>query len=144
MKIQAKSTPIATDDSPGISQDLGPGSPTSPGGPKAPHSDAMRQHSASLAPMVIPRMDTERSMKRLKANGFNVPQIELRIRAPWEWGAIRAVSAQLTTPLGSDTYALRWIRAFRAREIGTGGVAAIKSRVRLDATTIWRWLSRAA
>lgn len=143
MKIQSKSAPITTDNAPAISQEFGTASPTAPGGQKAQRGDAFGPATASHAPMVIPCLDTERSLKRLVAQGFSVPQIELRIRAPWEIGTVRELSSQLTTPMASDTYIQHWIREFRAREIGSGGVAAMKNRVRLDATTIWRWLSRA-
>lgn len=143
MKVQSKSAPILTDNAPAISPELGPASPAAPGGQKAQRGDTFGSATASHAPMVIPCLDTERSLKALVAQGFAVPRIELRIRDLWEIGTIREFSSQLTTPMASDSYAQRWIREFRAREIGSGGVAAMKSRVRLDAPTIWRWLSRA-
>lgn len=72
--------------------------------------------------------------------GFKIPRIELPARVPWMAGKRLWSSFQPTTLFAPDVQAEAWLKAFEAHEIGTGGVAEMKARIRLDVETLRRWL----
>jgi len=143
MKITTKSSPNASESATAVSQDFGSESSPTSGGTQAHLDHAVEHVPASKAPMMFPGVDHNRIQRQLVTIGFRIPRIELPARVPWLFGWKLRFSFQSTTLAAPDDQAEIWLQAFEAREIGTGGVAAIKSRIRLDVETIRRWLKTA-
>lgn len=143
MKITTKSSPNASESATAVSQDFGSGSKPTSSGTQAHPGRAVEHAPAFNSLMFFPGVDHNRIQRQLVTIGFKIPRIELPVRVPWEFGQKLWFSFHPTTLTAPEIQAEAWLREFEAREIGSGGVAAIKSRIRLDATTIGRWLKRA-
>ena len=143
MKITTKSSPNASESATAVSQDFGSGSKPTSSGTQAHSGHAVEHVPAFNFLMIFPGVDHNRIQRQLVTIGFRVPRIELPARVPWVFGQRLWFSFQPTTLATPEDQADAWHREFEAREIGTGGVAAIKDRIRLDVETIRRWLKTA-
>lgn len=142
MKVTAKSNPLPSETAPQAIDEIGSAPESTPGGKQANKDSPIAETPALKSPMVIPCMDLQRFQKRLVANGFSIPRIVLPIRRLWFVVREAGLSFQSATPMDPDTHAVQWIRAFQTRETGSGGVDAIKARIRFDAETIRGWLQK--
>jgi len=143
MKITTKSSPNASESATAVPQDFGSGSKPTSSGTQAHMGRAIEHVPASNFLMIFPGVDHNRIQRQLVTIGFKIPRIELPARVPWVVGDRLWFSFQPTTLSAPEIQAEAWLRAFVARDIGSGGVAAIKSRIRLDTEAIRRWLKRA-
>lgn len=77
---------------------------------------------------------------RIRARGFIVPTITFQPRAMEKIGRDLVFPTLITTLMEPDDLAYTWLKRFEARATESGGVAAIKARLKFNPEAIRRWM----
>jgi hypothetical protein len=141
MKTTAKTQTIGSESGATAGSDAALPFQAESGGTEAPLV-IPRSPIASASPMTERFLGFEDMRIRLIATGFQVPRMDRHRSFALDRWVGRRLSQQLHTPANPESIARQWFIRFMARETGTGGVAAIQTRLKLNVTPIKRWIRK--
>jgi len=102
--------------------------------------DRIPSSGASKTSMTPAFLGFDAISNRIRAHGFIVPAMAFQPRALEDHGRKLVFPTFISTLMIPDDLAYTWLKRFEARAMESGGVAAIKARLKFNPEAIRRWL----